>query len=123
MLGSLLIKIGGILLVPFGAIHDALKGDAPALGSSWIAGSAEGSTDDANHDIWSNTVKYYIGGTFVVTALLFSVFGLGKLFKKKRTYRRRKKTTRRRRSTSRIKGTSWASYSRNVTRKYKKRKK
>jgi hypothetical protein len=95
MLGSLLIKIGGILLAPFGAVHDALKGDAPALSSSWIAGSAEGSTDDANHDIWSNTIKYYIGGTFVVTALLFSVFGLGKLFKKKRTYTRRKKATKR----------------------------
>jgi len=128
---SLLIKLGGFLLAPIGAIHDALRGSEPGiLSSSTISQSA--SSQDATDATIGNTLKYYIGGTFLVTFLVvvFSCGGFAALGKKKRTYKRKRKpaakrrrSTTKRRRTSRIKGTSWASYDRAVTRKYKKRRK
>ena len=129
-ISSLLIKLGGFLLKPVGAIHDALRGSASGtMTSSTISESA--ASEDVGDAIIGNTIKYYIGGTFLVTFLVvvFSCGGFAALGKKKRTYtrkrkpaaRRRRKSTKRR-STSRIKGTSWASYDRYVTRKYKRKK-
>lgn len=96
MIPNLLIKLGGFLLMPFGALHDALKGDAAVGTSATIGTASQGADTDA---AWANTVKYYMGGTFLVTFLLVSFLcGMGKLklFKKKRKYTRRRKTTRRR---------------------------
>ena len=102
-ISSLLIKLGGFLLKPVGAIHDALRGSgAPLMTSSTISQSA--ASEDVGDAIIGNTVKYYIGGTFLVTFLVvvFSCGGFAALGKKKRTYtRKRKPATKSRRTTKR----------------------
>lgn len=122
---SLLIKLGGFLLAPIGAIHDALRGSEPGiLASSTIAQSA--SSEDATDATIGNTLKYYIGGTFLVTFLVvvFSCGGFAALGKKKRTYSRRRKpytmSTKRRLARKRKAQTKRATTKRRRT--YKRRK-
>ena len=101
-ISSILTKLGGFLLAPIGAIHDAIRGSEPGLMTSQtISGTSQ---SEVPEDVaWGNTVKYYIGGTFLVTFLVvvFACGGFAALGKKKRTYtRRRKPATKRRRKTT-----------------------
>lgn len=102
-ISSILTKLGGILLAPIGAIHDALRGSSPGLiTSATISGTS--TSEDPVDVAWGDTVKYYIGGTFLVTFLvvIFACGGFAALGKKKRTYtRRRKSPARKRRTTKR----------------------
>ena len=99
-ISSILTNLGGFLLKPVGAIHDALRGDnSSTLTSQTISGLC---TSEAESDrAIGSTIKYYIGGTFLVTFLIvvFSCGGFAALGKKKRTYTRKRKPATRRRKT------------------------
>ena len=98
MISNILIKLGGFLLTPLGALHDALKGEAPVMQSANISNDSQLTTTDG---VYPRTVLYYVGGTFAVTFLVVSFLcGMGKLklFKKKRKVTRRRRPTKRRRT-------------------------
>lgn len=108
MIGKLLYKVGSALYGAFGAVHDALiSPEQPATMTTESLNMAYDLQDVApvNPGSFRDTVKYYIGGTFVVTLLLTVV--LCRLFPKvgkkvtgkaKMTRRRRRRTTTRRRT-------------------------
>jgi hypothetical protein len=101
-LGKILFQIGSGLYGIFGAIHDALiSPDQPATLTTEELDQSDviGPTVPVQVGSFRNTVQYYIGGVFVVTALVTfflvkMVPSLNKLASgKKRATRRR--TTRR----------------------------
>ena len=96
MIGGLLSKIGGALMAPVGGIHDALWSDKDTANPAKYSQIKEYSNDTEltwTGENLANTVKYYVGGTLVVTAL--AAFAIGKMKKPKVRYIRRKARTRR----------------------------
>lgn len=107
MIGKLLYQIGSALYGAFGAVHDALiSPEQPPTMTTDSLNNAYELNDVApvNPGSFRDTVKYYIGGTFVVTLILTIV--LCRLFPKvgkkvagkAKTVRRRRRTTTRRRT-------------------------
>ena len=108
MIGKILYQVGNALYSVFGAVHDALiSPEQPATLTTENLDSAYemGPSTPVQIGSFRDTIKYYIGGTFVVTLLLTVV--LCRLFpkvgkkvagKKTTVRRRRRRTTTRRRT-------------------------
>lgn len=113
MLGKLFYNIGSALYGVVGAIHDALvSSDQPPVMQTQTMDDAYNLQGDAAVPAGSfrDTVKYYIGGTLVVTVVLtlllcrmFPKLGKKMTAKKTLTRRRKRRTTARRRTYKRRK--------------------
>jgi len=100
MIGKILYKIGNALFGVFSKIHDALVSpdQPPVLSGEQMefAASGTGPSEPVQVGSFKDTVAYYVGGTFVVTAALFFILAriIPGMKGKKRGSTARRRTTR-----------------------------